>query len=176
MKKTSSGFTIVELLIVIVVIGILAAITIVAYNGIQVRARDTTRVADLKGVQKALELFYADQGRFPTTPGGATWDDHWGNLQSCLTAGTNCGFTPANYRGVSKVPNDPQDNPAASSDADPTYYTGWEGRTNDNYVLRARLESSTDPALTTDADGGWRTPTDGECNDPWYCIKYNWPY
>ena len=39
MKKTKSGFTIVELLIVIVVIGILAAITIVAYNGIQSRAR-----------------------------------------------------------------------------------------------------------------------------------------
>lgn len=42
-NKQNSGFTIVELLIVIVVIGILAAITIVAYNGVQQRARDMTR-------------------------------------------------------------------------------------------------------------------------------------
>lgn len=41
MFKNKNGFTIVELLIVIVVIGILAAITIVAYNGIQNRAQDT---------------------------------------------------------------------------------------------------------------------------------------
>jgi prepilin-type N-terminal cleavage/methylation domain-containing protein len=46
MLKTKSGFTIVELLIVIVVIGILAAITIVAYNGIQDRANDTSVKSD----------------------------------------------------------------------------------------------------------------------------------
>ena len=175
--RKPTGFTIVELLIVIVVIAILAAITIVAYNGIQQRSRDAIRVSDLKGVQKALELFYIDQGRYPTTPGGATWDDHWTAMQTCLTAGVNCGFTPTNYQPVvSKVPNDPQDNPNTQSDADPTYYTGYEGRTNDNYMLRVKLENPNDPALANDADGGWRNGTDGLCNDPWYCIKKDWPY
>lgn len=47
MFKSKSGFTIVELLIVIVVIGTLAAISIVAYNGIQDRARNTTVENDL---------------------------------------------------------------------------------------------------------------------------------
>ena len=42
-RKKQTGFTIVELLIVIVVIGILAAITIVAFNGVQQRARDAQR-------------------------------------------------------------------------------------------------------------------------------------
>ena len=65
MKKTSSGFTIVELLIVIVVIGILAAITIVAYNGIQQRARDADRVNDMSSLKKALALFYAEKGYYP---------------------------------------------------------------------------------------------------------------
>ncbi len=47
----SQGFTIVELLIVIVIIGILAALVIVAYNGIQARASDTKRVTDMQNVK-----------------------------------------------------------------------------------------------------------------------------
>lgn len=47
-SKNKNGFTIVELLIVIVVIGILAAITLVAYNGIQARANDTAIKSDLR--------------------------------------------------------------------------------------------------------------------------------
>lgn len=55
-KQKESGFTIVELLIVIVVIGILAAITIVAFNGVQNRAREARLQSELGSVAKALEL------------------------------------------------------------------------------------------------------------------------
>lgn len=65
MKKTTSGFTIVELLIVIVVIGILAAITIVSFNGVQSRARDAERTSDMKSLHKALEMFYIANGYYP---------------------------------------------------------------------------------------------------------------
>jgi type II secretion system protein G len=65
MKKTTSGFTIVELLVVIVVIAILAAITVVAYAGIQVRARDNIRKSDIAQIIKAVELFKADNGESP---------------------------------------------------------------------------------------------------------------
>ena len=61
------GFTIVELLIVIVVIAILAAITIVAYNGIQASARDAERVSDMNALQKKLEIFYAKTGYYPNS-------------------------------------------------------------------------------------------------------------
>ena len=57
-KQTkTSGFTIVELLIVIVVIAILAAITIVSYNGIQSRAREATVQSDLENAAKQLEIY-----------------------------------------------------------------------------------------------------------------------
>jgi type IV pilus assembly protein PilA len=63
------GFTIVELLIVIVVIGILAAITIVAYNGVQNRARATTNQANAQEVQNKAEVYAADTGNgvFPAS-------------------------------------------------------------------------------------------------------------
>jgi type II secretory pathway pseudopilin PulG len=57
----------VELLIVIVVIGILAAIVIVAYSGVQARARDAGRQADIKNVQKLVELYYVENGSYPVT-------------------------------------------------------------------------------------------------------------
>ncbi len=65
MRKSRSGFTIVELLIVIVVIGILAAITIVAYNGVQGRAYDTTVQNDLANVAKKIQLYQITNGSYP---------------------------------------------------------------------------------------------------------------
>ena len=60
--KRTRGFTIVELLIVIVVIAILATITIVAYRGIQARARDSQRMQDMSQIKKALLLYDALKG------------------------------------------------------------------------------------------------------------------
>ena len=57
-KNQQKGFTIVELLIVVVVIGILAAIVIVAYNGIQNQARVASQTSDLNGALKQIELQY----------------------------------------------------------------------------------------------------------------------
>ena len=62
MKKSTSGFTIVELLIVIVVIAILAAISVVAYTGIQQRARDSKRTNDIAQIKKALLVYDALHG------------------------------------------------------------------------------------------------------------------
>ncbi len=66
----SSGFTIVELLIVIVVIAVLARITIVAYNGLQSRAQDTALKADFNAFAKQMEYersFNGGGNTFPTT-------------------------------------------------------------------------------------------------------------
>jgi prepilin-type N-terminal cleavage/methylation domain-containing protein len=64
-KRIAQGFTIVELLIVIVVIGILAAITIVTYNGVTVRATNTSRMAELRQWEKLFAQYYALNGLYP---------------------------------------------------------------------------------------------------------------
>ncbi|MDN5835551.1 MAG: prepilin-type N-terminal cleavage/methylation domain-containing protein [bacterium] len=66
MRKTTSGFTLVELLIVIVVIAILAAITMVAYGGIQDKANDVAVQSDLANYAKKAEIFKIDNGHYPT--------------------------------------------------------------------------------------------------------------
>jgi prepilin-type N-terminal cleavage/methylation domain-containing protein len=65
-RNNNKGFTIVELLIVIVVIGILAALVITTFTGIQQRARDTERQTDIVAVHGHLEVFYANNSYYPT--------------------------------------------------------------------------------------------------------------
>jgi prepilin-type N-terminal cleavage/methylation domain-containing protein len=64
-KQQERGFTIVELLIVIVVIGILAGITIVAYSGITLRANQSKIQQNAASVQSVAEAFNADKGYYP---------------------------------------------------------------------------------------------------------------
>ncbi len=64
--QKQKGFTIVELLIVVVVIAILATITIVAYNGIQNRAHDTSIQSDLKNIANKFEMYrHENEGVYP---------------------------------------------------------------------------------------------------------------
>lgn len=61
------GFTIVELLIVIVVLGVLAAIVITNLSDVQDRANETSVTNDLKSIAKQVELYKVDIGRYPST-------------------------------------------------------------------------------------------------------------
>ena len=64
-KYSQKGFTIVELLIVIVVIGILAALVLNTFAGVQKRARDSERLTDIKSLSTQLERYYTDNGKYP---------------------------------------------------------------------------------------------------------------
>jgi prepilin-type N-terminal cleavage/methylation domain-containing protein len=65
MHKHNKGFTLVELLIVIVVIAILAAITVVVYNGLSSRAQDASVISNLNSAHKKLTLYYQENGTYP---------------------------------------------------------------------------------------------------------------
>ena len=60
LQNRREGFTIIELLIVIVVIGILAGLVLNSFGNIQERARDTERQNDINSIHTALELYYTD--------------------------------------------------------------------------------------------------------------------
>lgn len=66
LKKRNSGFTIVELLIVIVVIGILALLVITTYSGIQAKARNSKRSSDVATIQTQLEAYFQNSGHYPS--------------------------------------------------------------------------------------------------------------
>ncbi len=88
------GFTIVELLIVIVVIGILVAIVIVTYTGITTRANDTHRAADVDTVRKFLDLYYVRNNHYMKS-------DHFlnANAANSLASGPLRGLSPEALRG-----------------------------------------------------------------------------
>lgn len=69
MKATKKAFTLIEMLIVIVIIGILAAALVPRLVSVQGRARDTKRKADLQQIGSALAIYKTDNSTFPTASG-----------------------------------------------------------------------------------------------------------
>lgn len=149
------GFTIVELLIVIVVIGILAAIVIVAYNGVQSRAKDAKRQTDIAAITKALEIYYLDNSRYPSGSGSTTinsgWsttaDASWSNLLTSLAPylGSASPADPTSTPGVSQLTGNGYNYAYFSNNAAGVSYCG--ASQNQMYILVYRYEAA--PAVNT---------------------------
>ena len=69
------GFTLVELLVVIAIIGLLSTLAVIALGSARSKARDARRISDIKQVQTALELHFADQGSYPLAASAVTLGD-----------------------------------------------------------------------------------------------------
>ncbi len=94
MNSYKRGFTIVELLIVVVVIAILAAISIVAYSGIQARARSIAVRSDLTALAREYELFKVDNDRYPANATDlAALSFKVGNKAAYMTSGISHNLT-----------------------------------------------------------------------------------
>ncbi len=169
MYKKQKGFTLVEMIIVTVIIGILAGVVITVINipRVQAKSRDSKRVGDLKMIQNALELYFADNRRYPP------------QVDSWLTLGTT-NTDLVNY--MSKIPLDPRDGDNsgvncygnAANDSFKYYY---RSRTNGAYILGGIMEimntvdekrscTSTDTSNCTPASG-YGCVTSNRC----YCVQ-----
>ncbi len=126
--KTSyrRGFTLIELLVVIAIIGILSSIVLASLNSARKKGRDARRVADIKQIQLALELYYDANSNYPTSA------QYSANLVSQ-------GF-------ISAVPVDPL------SLLSYAYEAIGSGTTCSSYHLGAKLETTGHSALSSDID------------------------
>lgn len=100
-NSAARGFTIVELLIVVIVIGILATVSLVSYNGFMEYGYRSQRIADVTTVQRALELYKKDNGYYP-----ANGADNWGGALNSTQMQT--ALTPY----LKTIPTEPTGNPS----------------------------------------------------------------
>ena len=103
MNTTQRGFTLVELLTVIAVIGILSSVTIFSLSGARERARDGERVSEIGTIVLAAELYKDACGRYPADitdlaedtgcPSGVEWEDFIGATIPTPPTTTNYGYS-----------------------------------------------------------------------------------
>ncbi len=157
MKK---GFTLIEMAIVLLVIGVLAGIVLRNIGGQSAVARDTRRVGDLKNVSNYLATYLGKFGVFPNTT-------TWSGLESELR---QAGI-------VDRLPRDPS---GGSYDYYPCTDLGGSvsATTTNHFILRARLEQTTSSAprlwenAPTSTPTGWTCSPSPTCdpNQRYYCL------
>jgi general secretion pathway protein G len=100
--RLQAGFTLIELMVVVVIIGVLAAVILPNVIGRDDDARVTVAKTDVNNIMQALKLYKLDNQSYPTTEQG---------LQA-LTSRPSSGPAPANWKGyIEKLPNDPWGKP-----------------------------------------------------------------
>jgi prepilin-type N-terminal cleavage/methylation domain-containing protein len=103
------GFTLIELLVVIAIIGILSSVVLASLGTARQKARDATRISDIKNVQLGLELYYDGRQAYPGNTSAAAFD--------AAALFTNAGWTTNPFVGnnayIPVFPTDPSSRGAA---------------------------------------------------------------
>lgn len=170
-RKTAlvKGFTLVELLVVMAILGILTVVTLGNFQTSQIKARDAQRKSDLRQIANALEAYMNDHGGYPTSgtaPGYST-----GKIEDacgCSTPPADCSWGPGsrefcdsnNTVYMKEIPDDV---------TAPPHYCYWSDGLS--FKLYAKLENKKDPdcLLGHDVNGNCVLPASNNCDD----TKYN---
>ncbi len=144
-ERRKGGFTLIELLVVIAIIGILASIVLVSLNTARKRSRDVRRVADIRQLQTALELYFDSNKAYPSS-----------------------SLAPLAPDFIPVIPADP-------TGGNYLYTGVLVGTVCTSYHLGATLEDASSTALAGDVDNpGTATPCSGGTNfsgaDPVYDV------
>lgn len=179
-KNLSSGFTLIELLTVISIIGFLASIVMTNVNSARAKARAAVRKQTLRQLQTALELYYEDNGSYPTT--NMAWYGSGGVPSTC---GTACYSRPTDYipglvpKYIAKLPQDPIGGYNSDSAC-----VGWERsylyKSNGlDYKVISMCDTTggwtaNDPLNDPKRDGNWPTMNCTVDNQPTPAPPWGW--
>lgn len=105
--QSKRGFTLIELLVVVAIIGILASVVMVGLSGARAKTRDAKRRADLKSLQGALSVYYANNGQYPASCNGTTWGGAGTAWGSCATSGASAYINGLSPSYLATLPVDP---------------------------------------------------------------------
>jgi prepilin-type N-terminal cleavage/methylation domain-containing protein len=153
-QQKPNGFTLIELLVVIAIIGILSSVVLASLNSARTKARDARRIADLKQMQLALELYFDSNNNYP---GEAGWCDSSKGVTASNCSGfignswPSGGIIAVEQQGfMSKLPLDPINNEGYYYEYEPVCGQTQFGVTCASgsccyYRLGAVLEDSNNP-------------------------------
>jgi|ERR1700719_1042326 general secretion pathway protein G len=135
-RKAQEGFTLIEIMVVIAIIGLLATLVVQSLRGATDKAKRTKAMADIAELKTALDRYYIDNGSYPTTDQGLT----------ALVTASGQGTQATNYEEggyIRRIPSDPWGNQYVYS-SDGNNYTlkslgadGAEGGTGKNADIDA---------------------------------------
>lgn len=125
-KIFKRGFTLIELMVVIAIIGVLSSIVLASLNSSRMKSRDTKRIADIKGLQTALEFYFDAKRRYPEELDA---DDFVGEF----------------------IPSEPTD-PIKDSTGNAVRYKYATDSNGEYYHLGAALEDTSNAILKSDED------------------------
>jgi len=156
-KISKRGFTLIEILIVVAIIGILSSVVLVGLSSFRARGRDAKRIADLRETQNALELYYAKYSTYPNVV------NTWADLRTLLVS-------PGTGIGVSTISDDPL------SDSPQAWHYGYGvSADGQRYVIGAQLEDSNNAALNDsihNTDIPITVNNVSGCATPVYCVQF----
>ena len=166
------GFTLIELMIVIVILGILMGTILPRLTGAQSRARDTARIADLNNISQALEVYSSDFGEYPDA--ACANADYGANCLNVGCTDPNDTYEKlAEYLKGNRVPQNVGKQTDTLGCVGSYYYSSLKsgGTTNQSYVLASDLETwqmanyAANSGLLTDPGGADEFGSGDEAGD-----------
>jgi len=131
-RTLQAGFTLVELLVVIFIIGILASLLLTNFVGVRGRATDATRKNDLSQLKTALRLYYNDYQQYPEGPNGALMACGADAVSTC-TAGGEFSAGAGSTLYMKQLPTS----------------FGYYSDGGDDYLIVTELENASDEAINS---------------------------